>query len=91
MGKIIWRISLLFFTLIFIANIAFYVKSLQLANEIKNLETQIEELELENAELQANILEKASLEIIEKKAKLLGFQEQVQIVNISTPKVAKLE
>lgn|GEM_PF-6110513 len=91
MKKIIWRISLLFFTFIFLANIAFYVKSLQLANEIKNLESQIDKLELENAELQANILKKASLEIIEKKAKLLGFQEQVQIVNISTPKVAKLE
>ncbi len=82
---------MLFFTFIFLANIAFYVKSLQLANEIKNLESQIDKLELENAELQANILKKASLEIIEKKAKLLGFQEQVQIVNISTPKVAKLE
>ncbi len=76
---------------LFIANIVLYVKSLELANNIKTMEKEIEALKVDTEKLRVQVFKEESIYNIASQASLLGFENFGKVIKIGDVKVALKE
>lgn len=86
--KILKKIPIFIIFVLILINISFYINSINLSNELYNLEREIDKLNIENKEIEKKITKINSLVFLASKAAALGLKHEAKFMSLEPEKYA---